>query len=34
VREQYCTVVDAGDFQLLVNTGNGRGDALCVADGA
>ncbi len=33
VRDQYCTVVDAGDFQLLVNTGNGRGDALCAADG-
>ena len=32
VAEQYCTVVDAGGFQLLVNTANGRGTDLCASE--
>ena len=32
VRDQYCMVVDAGGFQLLVNTANGRGTELCTTD--
>ena len=32
VEQSYCTVVDAGGFQLLVNTAGGRGRGLCLAD--